>query len=58
VRYRQRYGSNVWHFCSNCDEWPRSPDMFNQRSDSKPTKGVMCEKCAGREKSGDCAATF
>jgi hypothetical protein len=50
--YRRRNGSDTWHFCSNCTNWPRS--NYDERS-SKPTTGELCDQCKAKRSAGNCS---
>lgn len=49
--YRKKRGSDTWHFCSNCSNWPTS-DYDEQ--DSKPSWGELCNECQAKKKDGNC----
>ncbi len=48
---RKKSGSDTWHFCTNCTNWPTSD--YNEQS-TKPTTGEFCDQCLGKEKNSDC----
>lgn len=50
--YRRRKGSDTWHFCSNCSNWPTSD---YDTSYSKPTSGEFCDQCLAKRKDGNCS---
>ncbi len=49
--YRRRKGKDTWHFCSNCQNWPRSG--YDERT-SKPTTGELCNECRSKKANNDC----
>jgi hypothetical protein len=49
--YRRKRGSDTWHFCSNCSEWPTSDYLEHP---SKPSDGELCNQCRGKKANGDC----
>ena len=51
MAYRKRRGSDTWHFCSNCTNWPTS-DF--ESSTSKPTTGELCNQCKAKKQAGNC----
>lgn len=52
AEYRKRNGSDTWHFCSNCSNWPTSG--YTSRA-TKPTYGELCNECLGKKDSGNCS---
>jgi hypothetical protein len=38
MAYRRRNGSDTWHFCRNCSNWPTSNYVEQQ---SRPTTGEL-----------------
>lgn len=51
MTWRKRRGKDTWHFCTNCQNWPRSD--YDERS-TKPTTGEFCNECLAKQKAGDC----
>lgn len=49
--YRRKKGSDTWHWCRNCSNWPKW-DYDSQSS--KPTSGELDNECKAKEKAGDC----
>ena len=49
--YRRRKGSDTWHFCRNCSQYPTSD--YDERPD-KPTYGELCNECKAKQARGDC----
>lgn len=49
--YRKRNGSDTWHFCTNCTQWPTSD--YKEQS-TKPTSGDLCNQCKGKRDNNDC----
>lgn len=50
--YRKARGSDTWHWCKDCPEWPTS--NFDS-SGTRPTTGELCNQC--REKDRDRTST-
>lgn len=50
--YRRKKGSDTWHFCSNCTNWPT---YDYDRSESKPTSGELCDQCKAKRANNNCA---
>ncbi len=50
AEYRKRKGTDTWHWCKNCSNWPTS------NYDSKTTRPAydLCNECKGKEKAGNC----
>ena len=51
--YRKREGSDTWHFCTNCTNWPKLPTKYKEQT-SKPTTGEFCDECLAKKKAGNC----
>ena len=52
MEYRKRkYGSDTWHFCTNCSKWPTSG--YDSRT-TKPSSGELCNECKSKEGSKTC----
>ena len=49
--YRRKKGSDTWHWCSNCTNWPIS--NYVSRS-TKPTSGELDNECKSKEKAKNC----
>ncbi len=49
--YRKRMGSDTWHFCENCSNWPYS-DYDEQYT--KPTSGEIDNECRSKNKDNNC----
>lgn len=49
--YRRIKGSDVWHWCRNCSNWPTS--NYDSRR-TKPTSGELDNQCRSKEKEGNC----
>ena len=49
--YRKKRGTNMWHFCSNCADWPKEEYEEQQRI---PLSGQLCNECRAKEKDKDC----
>jgi len=51
--YRRIKGTNVWHWCSNCSQWPAS-NYIEVIRDSRPGGGKLDDECLARETAGEC----
>jgi CheY-like chemotaxis protein len=49
--YRSERGSQVWHFCTNCSEWPT--DDYDERP-VPPTNEELCNECRVKLQANDC----
>lgn len=49
--WRKRRGSDTWHFCSNCSNWPQSD---YEVSYTKPNSGELCNECKAKQDAGNC----
>lgn len=50
AKYRKRRGSDTWHWCRNCSNWPT--EDYTER-DTRPGYD-LCNECKGKEKAGNC----
>ncbi len=53
--YVQAAGSDSWHWCRNCSNYPKSPAKRQQQTGkTRPSSGELCDQCKGKERNGDC----
>lgn len=52
MAYRKKDGSDVWHWCKNCTQYPTSG--YREQT-AKPTTGELCNQCRAKEQSGACS---
>ncbi|MDQ5841474.1 MAG: hypothetical protein M3537_10120 [Chloroflexota bacterium] len=50
-RWRRKRGSKVWHFCTNCSNWPKS--TYDEVT-TKPTSGKFDTECRSKDANGNC----
>lgn len=48
---RRLKGSDTWHWCSNCSNWPTA--SFEEKP-GRPSSGDLCNECKAKEASGAC----
>ena len=51
MAYRRRKGTDTWHFCRNCSNWPTS--NFDEQY-SKPTTGEFDNECLAKDRNRTC----
>ncbi|NJB67505.1 hypothetical protein GGQ74_001145 [Desulfobaculum xiamenense] len=51
MEYRKKHGSDTWHFCKNCANWPTSG--YDSKT-TKPTSGELCNQCQAKKSAGNC----
>ncbi len=51
MAYRKRIGSDTWHFCKNCSNWPTAG---YKTSGQKPKSGEYCNECRAKRAKGEC----
>jgi hypothetical protein len=44
MAYRRRWGTDTWHWCLNCSQWPQ-PLEAEERA-AKPLSGELCAECS------------
>ncbi len=49
TEYRKRYGSDTWHWRTDCINYPQS-DYRSSRG--APAFGELCNQCKARQKAG------
>ena len=52
-RTRRDDDSYIWHWCSNCSQWPTT-NYHEFDSGDRPTYGELCNECRSKEQNGDC----
>jgi uncharacterized protein (DUF433 family) len=52
ITYRQRKGSDTWHWCRNCSTWPKSD--YEKQSSTRPSTGELCNECISKQKASAC----
>ncbi|WP_167976369.1 hypothetical protein [Lentzea indica] len=48
---RRRKGSDTWHFCTNCSQWPTS-----DYETGTGVSGEKCNECKSKQSNGGCKA--
>jgi CheY-like chemotaxis protein len=51
--YRKKHKTDLWHFCSNCTNWPVTD--FDIHDHSAPPLGESCPECVENLRQGNCA---
>ena len=54
MEYRRKRGSDTWHWCRNCSNWPTSD--YESRY-TKPTTGELDNECRSKEAAGACSSS-
>lgn len=49
--YVQGYGSDNWHWCKNCSNFPTN---VAKSQSTRPTSGDLCNQCKSKEREGTC----
>ena len=53
--YRKHKGSNTWHWCTNCPNWPdKWADYEEKAVDGEPEDGELCRRCQVYEDEDTC----
>lgn len=50
--YRRKEGSETWHWCINCPDYPTGDNVTVRHT--KPEYGTLCPVCEVKEKARDC----
>lgn len=51
MTFRKRRGSDTWHWCKNCSQYPTS--NYDEQS-TKPATGELCNECKAKDAAGTC----
>jgi CheY-like chemotaxis protein len=51
--YRKKHNTDLWHFCSNCTNWPVTD--FDKHDLGAPPLGEFCPECVENQRQGNCA---
>jgi hypothetical protein len=51
--YRRLKGSDVWHWCTNCSQGPRSI-YIEVTSAGRPAGGALDKECLAKQAAGEC----
>jgi hypothetical protein len=57
MKYRRRHGSDTWHWCTNCSEWPTAAGSYVEEdlpAGQRPSDGELDNQCLGKERNNDC----
>lgn len=55
LEYRKRKGTDIWHWCTNCSQWPTANyDSQKVMIGERPKNGELDNECLGREQSYNC----
>lgn len=57
IFYRKKIDSDIWHWCTNCSDWPDAPVSYTERQFKKGSKiGELCRECLANEGAETCIA--
>lgn len=53
--YRKKKGSDTWHWCTNCRDWPTgTAGVDYEVSQTKPSTGELDNECRSKDARGEC----
>jgi CheY-like chemotaxis protein len=55
IFYRKKHNTALWHFCSNCKNWPVVD--FDKHDQVAPPLDDFCPECVENQRQGTCAQT-
>ncbi len=56
--YRKKKGTDTWHWCTNCSNWPTvNYDSVNVPAGKRPTSGELDNECRNKEQNNNCRTT-
>ena len=50
--YRRLRHADIWHFCSNCENWPNSD--YEEKGGDDPPLDRLCSDCVEQQRDGKC----
>ena len=54
--YRKKKGSDTWHWCGNCSNWPTyNYDSERHSGKERPKSGELDNECKAKEAAGNCS---
>lgn len=55
MTYRKRKGTDTWHWCANCSNWPTTNfDTVTTTGKDRPKTGELDNECLAKEKANNC----
>ncbi len=57
MEFRRRKGSDTWHWCRNCSNWPKGKvgvDYDVRNAPRKNPPGELDNECLSKERKGEC----
>jgi len=58
MMYRRHNNSDTWHWCTNCEGWPKIRGTYVEQAvpvGRRPSTGQLDDECLAMEKRGTCA---
>ena len=54
--YVKAAGSDTWHWCTNCTEYPSDPaERKTLPAGERPSTGELDNQCLSKERAGNCS---
>jgi hypothetical protein len=50
---KRKGGYDSWHFCANCNNWPKEPGTYDEKT-TKPADGGLCNECKNKKAANNC----
>lgn len=57
--FRKRKDSGTWHFCTNCENWPKGEegiDYIQESASEDEHRNELCDLCTGLSSAANCYA--
>lgn len=57
VVYRKRKDSDTWHWCTNCSNWPKDWEKYDEielPKGERPEDGELDNQCLAKEDDNNC----
>ena len=59
MKYRKKKGSDTWHWCTNCSNWPKGVKGVDyEERNTKPTDGELDNECKAKERDNNCTKEY
>lgn len=60
AEYRKRKGTDVWHWCTNCEDWPKVAGTYESErppAGKRPNSGELDNECLSKERRNLCSTS-
>jgi len=55
IEYRRKNGTDAWHWCINCSNWPTADyETYCGSKSDRPSPGELDNECRAKERDENC----